>query len=59
MLDPQLLRNNLEETAAQLNRRGYKLDTQQFAALEEKRKAFQVETQNLQAERNSKSKNII
>ena len=58
MLDPQLLRNNLEETAAQLKRRGYELDTLKFAALEEKRKSIQVETQNLQAERNSKSKNI-
>ena len=33
MLDPQLLRNNLEETAALLKRRGYDLDTNNFAAL--------------------------
>lgn len=58
MLDPQLLRNNLEDIAALLKRRGYDLDTKQFAALEEQRKTLQVNAQTLQAERNSKSKNI-
>lgn len=58
MLDPQLLRNSLEDTAASLKRRGFDLDVQQFAALEEQRKTFQVNAQSLQAERNSKSKNI-
>ena len=58
MLDPQLLRNNLEETAALLKRRGYDLDVENFAALEEKRKTHQVDAQALQAERNKKSKNI-
>ena len=58
MLDPQLLRNNLEETAALLKRRGYDLDTKEFSALEDKRKKLQVDAQALQAERNKKSKNI-
>lgn len=58
MLDPQLLRNNLEETAALLKRRGYDLDTKHFSELEEKRKTHQVDAQALQAERNKKSKNI-
>ena len=58
MLDPQLLRNNLEETAVLLKRRGYEFDTKQFAALEEQRKTLQVDAQALQAERNKKSKNI-
>ena len=58
MLDPQLLRNNLEDTAALLKRRGYGLDTKQFAALEDQRKTLQVDAQSLQAERNKKSKNI-
>ncbi|MCW8899299.1 MAG: serine--tRNA ligase [Gammaproteobacteria bacterium] len=58
MLDPQLLRNNLEETAALLKRRGYDLDTKHFAGLEEQRKTLQVNAQALQAERNAKSKNI-
>ena len=58
MLDPQLLRNSLEETTALLKRRGYELDTKQYAALEEQRKTLQVDAQSLQAERNKKSKNI-
>ncbi|MCG7984209.1 MAG: serine--tRNA ligase [Candidatus Thiodiazotropha lotti] len=58
MLDPRLIRNNLEEVAAQLRRRGYELDTQLIAELEERRKGLQVESQELQNERNSRSKSI-
>lgn len=58
MLDPKLLRQELMQTAKLLARRGYQLDIAQLSELEEKRKSLQVETQNLQAERNSKSKNI-
>ena len=58
MLDPRLLRNDLDNAARQLARRGYRLDTGQFLALEEKRKALQVRTQELQAERNTRSKSI-
>jgi seryl-tRNA synthetase len=58
MLDPQLLRNNLEDTASLLKRRGYELDTKEFSTLEEQRKTLQMSAQSLQAERNKKSKNI-
>lgn len=58
MLDPKLLRTDLENTAAQLARRGYQLDIAAVQALEERRKALQVETQELQNERNTKSKSI-
>ncbi|HMM74982.1 MAG TPA: serine--tRNA ligase [Gammaproteobacteria bacterium] len=58
MLDPQLLRNNLDEVAAGLARRGYTLDAATYQALEARRKQLQVETQNLQAERNAASKAI-
>jgi seryl-tRNA synthetase len=58
MLDPRLLRNNLQEVAAQLARRGFPLDTQRISALEERRKQLQVDAQELQNERNSRSKNI-
>ncbi|MCG8052128.1 MAG: serine--tRNA ligase [Candidatus Thiodiazotropha endolucinida] len=58
MLDPRLIRNNLEEVAAQLRRRGYELDTQLIAQLEKRRKGLQVESQELQNERNSRSKSI-
>lgn len=58
MLDPQLFRQNLSELAAKLAARGYTLPVERLAALEEQRKACQVETQDLQNERNSRSKEI-
>ncbi len=58
MLDPRLLRNALEETAAQLKRRGFELDVDQLNKLEGRRKALQVRTQELQNERNTRSKSI-
>ncbi|RUR13655.1 serine--tRNA ligase [Legionella sp. km772] len=58
MLDSQLLREDPQSVAAQLAKRGYKFDVEQFNALEEQRKSLQVETQALQNERNVKSKAI-
>jgi len=58
MLDPKLLRNELETTAERLAIKGYTLDQILFNQLEEQRKTLQVETQELQQERNQKSKEI-
>ena len=58
MLDIQLLRNNLDAVAARLATRGYTLDTAAFLALESERKDLQTRTQDLQASRNSLSKQI-
>ena len=58
MLDAKYLRNELEETAQRLKARGFELDTAQLAELEERRKSLQAATQELQAERNSRSKSI-
>ncbi len=58
MLDPQVLRADLDFVAAQLARRGLTLDTVHIEALETRRKAIQVRTQELQGERNSRSKLI-
>ena len=58
MLDPKLLRTNLEDAARQLARRGYRLDTQALATIEEKRKRVQVIAQQFQQDRNAKSKAI-
>ena len=58
MLDPRLIRGQLDETAARLAARGFKLDTARIAALETERKAVQVQTQALQNERNTRSKSI-
>ncbi len=58
MLDPKRLRTELNEVATQLARRGFELDTVKLNELEARRKALQVATQDLQSERNSKSKGI-
>ena len=58
MLDPKLLRNDLDTVIRQLARRGFTLDALTFKALEEERKALQVHTQELQSERNTRSKGI-
>ncbi len=58
MLDPRLLRADLENTARQLARRGFVLDTSSIAAMEERRKRIQTDTQQLQAERNVNAKAV-
>ncbi len=58
MLDPALLRGQLELVAERLARRGYILDTVAIESLESQRKAVQVETQELQNTRNTRSKAI-
>jgi seryl-tRNA synthetase len=58
MLDPKLLRGDLEGVAETLARRGFQLDIGRVADLESRRKALQVEAQELQNERNTKSKAI-
>ncbi|MDS4040560.1 MAG: serine--tRNA ligase [Candidatus Competibacter sp.] len=58
MLDPKLLRSELEQTATKLARRGYTLDVEFIGALETQRKNLQVRTQELQNERNTRSKVI-
>ena len=58
MLDPRLLRSELDTVRQQLARRDFTLDTDTLQALESRRKTIQVETQELQAERNSHSKGI-
>lgn len=58
MLDPHLLRNHLAEVAKSLEKRGYQLDTSTIEELESDRKALQVATQDLQQERNQRSKEI-
>ncbi|MBV7297620.1 serine--tRNA ligase [Enterovibrio paralichthyis] len=58
MLDSKLLRTELDATAEKLARRGFKLDVDTLRNLEEKRKSLQVRTEELQAERNARSKSI-
>jgi seryl-tRNA synthetase len=58
MLDPKLLRNDPEQVAALLKRRGYQLDVTVLQDLEQERKQAQLDAQQLQTERNSRSKMI-
>ena len=58
MLDPKLIRSDAEGVAEKLKIKKYVLDVAAFEALEEKRKALQVETETLQSERNTRSKGI-
>ncbi|AKK01436.1 seryl-tRNA synthetase [Pseudomonas chlororaphis] len=58
MLDPKLLRSNLQGVADRLASRGFALDVARIEALEEQRKAAQIRTEALQAERNAISKSI-
>ena len=59
MLDPKFVRNQPEEVAQLLSKRsGVNLDIEQIKVLEEARKEFQVATENLQQERNARSKGI-
>lgn len=58
MLDPNLLRNELDVVAEKLARRGFILDVDMLRKLEQERKDLQIKTESLQAERNSRSKTI-
>lgn len=58
MLDIQTLRNDLGTVVAQLKNRKFDFDTAKFTALETERKTMQTRTQELQAKRNSTSKQI-
>ena len=58
MLDPKIIRHELEATAARLLAKGFELDVMQIQSLECQRKDVQVETEELQATRNSQSKAI-
>ncbi len=58
MLDPQLLRNELETVAAALARRGYHLDMEHYASLESQRKQLQTRVEEFRSRRNSRSKEI-
>lgn len=58
MIDPKLLRQATSRVAANLLRRGFQFDTEEYLALEERRKHLQVETQQLQSERNASAKSV-
>jgi seryl-tRNA synthetase len=56
MLDPRLLRNDIDSVARNLARRGFVLDRKHYQELESHRKQLQVEVEALRQERNERSK---
>lgn len=58
MLDPRLFRAELDFVKQQLERRSFQFNPDVYVALEVRRKDIQVKTQELQNERNSRSKAI-
>lgn len=58
MLDPKFLRADLEEAKQRLASRGFELDVETIKSLEEQRKALQIRTEQLQNDRNVRSKSI-
>jgi len=58
MLDPKLLRNEFSTVQAALAKRNVHLDAELWSALEQRRRELQIETEQLQSERNTGSKQI-
>ena len=58
MLDPNLLRNDINAVATALEIKRHTLDVAAYQSLEAQRKELQVEAQDLQAQRNARSKDI-
>ena len=58
MLDPKLLRNDLDLVVTQLARKGVEFDVSAYQALEAKRKSLQLETESLQNQRKDGSKSV-
>jgi len=58
MLDPRLFRTELDEVKKQLDRRSYAFDASAYEALESRRKEVQINTQDLQNEKNKSAKSI-
>ena len=58
MIDPKLLRSSPDVVAANLARRGFRLDVQAFTRLEERRKTAQIEADRVRAERNAIAKQV-
>ena len=58
MLSKKQLRNEIKKVAELLQRRGFTFDIEQYNNFETERKQLQIETQDLQNERNVQSKSI-
>ena len=58
MIDPKLLRSDLNAIADKLNVKGYELNCEAFLGLEAQRKALQLAAESVQQERNAYAKSM-
>ena len=58
MIDPKILKEDIQSCKANLAKRGYKLDDKKFLSLENQRKDLQTNVEELQAQKNKLSKNF-
>lgn len=58
MIDPKLLRADIDTTAQQLKIKNYDLDIKAFLALEAQRKSLQLDAERLQQDRNAYAKSM-
>ena len=59
MIDPKLLRQFAEDVSQNLARRNFEFDVDAYRALDEKRKALQVEVESLRSEKNTSESHEI
>ena len=58
MIDPKILKENIQSCKDNLAKRGYSLDDKKFLSLENQRKDLQNRVEDLQAQKNKLSKNF-
>ena len=58
MIDPKILKENIQSCKDNLAKRGYSLDDKKFLSLESQRKDLQTSVEDLQAQKNKLSKNF-
>ena len=58
MIDPKILKENIQSCKDNLAKRGYSLDDKKFLSLENQRKDLQTRVEDLQSQKNKLSKNF-
>ncbi len=58
MIDPKILKENIQSCKDNLAKRGYSLDDEKFLSLENQRKDLQTRVEDLQSQKNKLSKNF-
>ena len=58
MIDPKILKQDIQSCKSNLSKRGYSLDDKKFLFLENQRKDLQTNVEDLQAQKNKLSKNF-